>query len=212
MEITKLDEAKVQFDKIKNVMVKPKGSNTQVPLGSLMGAANLGYTVPLDDNNIDNLYKDTKTGKYLVMYKDGSTKDVNQLSGKELTSVGKGSITVNVGDKVQLAADIAEATTKAKDVADMSSMDYYPKLHETLVKTNRNYRMLSNSPDLTEKAQARDILIKSALSNAEAKTEDPITYVPGKGIYSVETTKDGAVVLDKDGKPKLKKRYAGDPK
>lgn len=213
LELDKMTEAKNTLDAMGNVKFKINGTNIPMSIGTILAMKQMGAPIVFQpESKVKDVFIDTKTNKAKVMFTDGSVKYASELSGGTFKSISGGGTVVNVGDKVQLAADIAEATTKAKDVADMSSTDYYPKLHETLVKTNRNYRMLSNSPDPTEKAQARDILIKSALSNAEAKTEDPITYVPGKGIYSVETAKDGTVILDKDGKPKLKKRYAGDPK
>lgn len=210
MEITKLDEAKVQFDKIKNVMVRPKGTNVDVPLGSLMGAANMGYNIPLSDNNssMDNLYKDTKTGKYLIMYKDGSTKDVNQLKGKDLTSVGKGGVNINLGmDELQAKAEAtATGTAKGKMTAKLLSPEAWDESIKSLEAADPLFmgNKIADPVGTNVKVINHMLQRASAIPSAKGKT---LQYIPGRGVFEVFPDKKGGFKKDASGDLVLGKQF-----
>jgi hypothetical protein len=209
LELDKTEESKRTIAAMGNTTFKINGTNVPMPIGTILAMKQMGAPVVFQpESKVKDVFIDTKTNKAKVLFTDGSVKNVSELSGGSMKAISGGGTTVNVGDKAFMAGEVH----KAIDTASMLDTDYWSKKQKTVLESDRSYRMLSNSPDPNDKAQARQLLINAGLKDAEAKTEDPITYVPGKGIYSVETAPDGSVIKDKFGKPKLKQRYAGDPK
>ncbi len=200
-----LDDIAIREERMKTyrgTKFKINGSEQDFDVIDIMYMKNSGVPVTFKPSSkVTDLLQDKKSGEVFAVMNDATTKTIPELQNADIKSL-KQSVT-----NIQLdPGERAERTTRGRIRGSFTDPKYIESVKSRVDVDDLDYYAQSISDDPAQRALADEKIINEVIKDITGTTDDPVTYVPGKGFFTVKANPDGSVKRDKDGLPVLKKK------